>query len=118
MRNDTIKKAYKRTTKIPRKGYLENNPNELLELIVKESLAAANDSLSIYKKGSSTKPGTIPHDIGLFIKYLVERETNPNAVDREMFMGAANMEKDVISMTARLFGKTDNDNLDAGYLLS
>lgn len=118
MRNEDLKNTYLRTTMIPNNGHLEHNPNELLESIVKESLAAANDSLSIYTKGSSTKPGTIPHDIALFIKYLVEKTSNPNAVDREMFRGAANMEKDVISMTARLFGKSSSDNPDAGYLLS
>src|SRR3989339_972631 len=117
-RNDNIKDKYLRLDTIPEKGYLDCDKSSLEEKIIRDSINAAKDSLSMYKQGSTTKPGTIPHELPLYVQQIVQKMSNPNAVDREMFRGAANREKDVLSMTSRLFGKVDGDELDAGYLLS
>lgn len=118
MRNDDIKDQYMRKDRIPDTGYLETDEKLLERIIIKDTMIAAKDSLSLYSNGSMTKPGTIPHDIALDTLDVVQRISNPNGIDREMFRGSSNREKDVISMISRLFGKDDKDDLEAGYLLS
>jgi len=118
MRNDDLKGKYQRINKIPEEGYLETDAQELERKILKDTEIAAKDSLSMYANGSCAKPGTNPHDISLKANDLAQRISNPNAVDREMFKGSANREKDVISMISRLFEKDDHDDIEAGYILS
>jgi len=118
MRNQDLKEKYMRISKIPEQGYLVNGSGKLEEKILKDSEIAAKDSLARYGLGPTSKPGTIPHNIALKVLDLVQRISNPNAIDKEMFRGSANRERDVISMVSRLFGKNNDDDLEAGYLLS
>lgn len=88
--------------------------------ILEQTRLAAEDSVARYdKKQPSAKPGTIPSTIALKARNLGELISNPNLIDGEMFPGAYKREKEVVAMTARLFGKDEDDPcLDAGFLLS
>lgn len=111
MENQNVQK-YMQIKKIPEIG-LEK------ELIIEDSILASKDSLVNYHSGSTAKPGTIPHRITLDVLTEVIKTNNPNGVDRTMFRGASNREKNYISMVATLFGKKQDDKeLDAGFLLS
>ena len=104
--------TYMRLKEIPKIGISK-------EKIIFDTAIAAMDSKVNYNKGSTAKPGTRPHPITLDVSRLVSELNNPNGVDRTMFRGSANREKDYISMIARLFGKKiDDKELDAGFLLS
>ena len=94
--------------KIPKKGFSEIS--ELKEKILVDSAIAASDSLSMYSEGSCPKPGTLVDRVALQAYLIAILTSNPNAVDTEMFRGAANREKDYISMIANLFGKKEGDS--------
>jgi glutamate/tyrosine decarboxylase-like PLP-dependent enzyme len=102
---------YMRLKEIPEKGIDK-------EVIFLDTYLASKDSMVNYKGESTAKPGTSIDQIASYAKQIAELE-NPNGIDREMFPGSANREKDYISMISRLFGKEANDpELDAGFLLS
>jgi glutamate/tyrosine decarboxylase-like PLP-dependent enzyme len=117
MRNDHLTGKYLRINEIPQEGYLEKG-KELTDLILADTNVAATDSLANYRAESTAKPGTNLDEIAFECRNIAEMVSNSNAIDREMFRGSANREKDVIAMVSRLFGKTADDDLSAGYLLS
>lgn len=104
---------YERYFELPKTGMDEG-------YILEQTRLAAEDSMARYdKKQPSAKPGTLPSTIALKARDLGEIISNPNLIDGEMFPGSYKREKEVVAMTARLFGKDRNDpTLDAGFLLS
>lgn len=89
-------------------------PAEVLDQIARAARRSPND----YASGLAfAKPGTLPDSIALHAYTHMIEIMNPNNIDGHMFLGAYELEKEILAQTAHLLGKRDEETLSDGFML-
>ncbi|MBR9677915.1 MAG: hypothetical protein GOU97_01280, partial [Nanoarchaeota archaeon] len=103
---------------VPLKGLDEEIIRKSVDVQLRRMSAVYSPNEDVSKPGTSiAKPGTAVDDFALEIMALAARKANPNLVDPHMFLGAYEVERDVIEMTSALLNHPQPEKT-GGFLLS